>query len=96
MMRVDLEGVERSSHIPKRVYIFDTTLRDGEQTPGVSFTVEEKLLIARQLDRLGVDIIEAGFPITSRGKGVSNPGSGGDVGTMDVALGVARLIREAF
>ncbi|AGL00155.1 2-isopropylmalate synthase [Desulfoscipio gibsoniae] len=50
-----------------RVYIFDTTLRDGEQSPGVSLNVSEKLEIARQLARLGVDIIEAGFPITSQG-----------------------------
>lgn len=50
-----------------RVYIFDTTLRDGEQSPGVSLNVKEKLEIARQLARLGVDIIEAGFPITSPG-----------------------------
>ena len=68
MIKLDLESVEISSYLPRRVYIFDTTLRDGEQTPGVSFTVEEKLLIARQLDRLGVDIIEACFPITSRGE----------------------------
>lgn len=52
----------------RRVYVFDTTLRDGEQTPGVSLTVDEKLQIARQLDRLGVDVIEAGFPITSEGE----------------------------
>jgi isopropylmalate/citramalate/homocitrate synthase-like protein len=52
----------------ERVYVFDTTLRDGEQTPGVSLTPEEKLQIARQLDRLGVDVIEAGFPITSEGE----------------------------
>ncbi|WP_347490085.1 2-isopropylmalate synthase [Desulfoscipio sp. XC116] len=50
-----------------RVYIFDTTLRDGEQSPGVSLNVSEKLEIAKQLARLGVDIIEAGFPITSQG-----------------------------
>ncbi|HBX23632.1 MAG TPA: 2-isopropylmalate synthase [Desulfotomaculum sp.] len=50
-----------------RVYIFDTTLRDGEQSPGVSLNAGEKLEIARQLARLGVDIIEAGFPITSQG-----------------------------
>ena len=48
-----------------RVYIFDTTLRDGEQSPGASLTSDEKLEIARQLVRLGVDIIEAGFPIAS-------------------------------
>jgi 2-isopropylmalate synthase len=52
----------------KRIFILDTTLRDGEQTPGVSLTPENKLQIAKQLDRLGVDIIEAGFPITSKGE----------------------------
>lgn len=51
----------------ERVYIFDTTLRDGEQSPGVSLNVREKLEIAKQLARLGVDIIEAGFPVTSAG-----------------------------
>jgi 2-isopropylmalate synthase len=50
-----------------RVLIFDTTLRDGEQSAGAGMTVEEKLEIARQLDRLGVDVIEAGFPISSPG-----------------------------
>src|SRR5436190_20532496 len=50
-----------------RIYIFDTTLRDGEQSPGASLNVQEKLEIARQLERLGVDIIEAGFPISSPG-----------------------------
>ena len=50
-----------------RVLIFDTTLRDGEQSPGASLNVQEKVDIAHQLARLGVDIIEAGFPITSKG-----------------------------
>lgn len=50
------------------VRIFDTTLRDGEQTPGVSLTPQEKLDIARALDKLGVDVIEGGFPITSNGE----------------------------
>ena len=50
-----------------RVKIFDTTLRDGEQSPGISLNKQEKLEIAHQLARLGVDIIEAGFPITSPG-----------------------------
>ncbi|MRR15409.1 MAG: 2-isopropylmalate synthase [Deltaproteobacteria bacterium] len=49
------------------VYIFDTSLRDGEQSPGNSMNTEEKLLLARQLEKLGVDIIEAGFPIASEG-----------------------------
>jgi len=50
-----------------RIAIFDTTLRDGEQAPGFSMNVEEKLKMARQLERLQVDIIEAGFPIASEG-----------------------------
>ena len=51
----------------QRVYIFDTTLRDGEQSPGVSLSIGEKVQIAGQLAKLGVDVIEAGFPITSIG-----------------------------
>jgi 2-isopropylmalate synthase len=50
-----------------RVWIFDTTLRDGEQSPGCSMTVPEKLKIAHMLVELGVDILEAGFPIASDG-----------------------------
>src|ERR1700692_4078410 len=52
---------------PARVTVFDTTLRDGEQSPGCSMNVQEKLRLAHQLDRLGVDVIEAGFPIASDG-----------------------------
>ncbi len=51
----------------ERVYIFDTTLRDGEQSPGCSMNLAEKVRLARQLEALGVDIIEAGFPIASEG-----------------------------
>ena len=47
----------------KNILIFDTTLRDGEQSPGASLTVNEKIIIAEQLSKLGVDVIEAGFPI---------------------------------
>jgi 2-isopropylmalate synthase len=54
-------------HEPDRVLIFDTTLRDGEQSPGISLNTAEKLEIAHQLARLGVDVIEAGFPIASPG-----------------------------
>jgi 2-isopropylmalate synthase len=50
-----------------RLIIFDTTLRDGEQAPGFSMRIDEKLKMARQLTALGVDIIEAGFPIASEG-----------------------------
>jgi 2-isopropylmalate synthase len=52
---------------PNRVAIFDTTLRDGEQSPGCSMNLKEKVRLARQLESLGVDIIEAGFPIASEG-----------------------------
>jgi len=55
-------GMER-----QRIKVFDTTLRDGEQSPGCSMNVQEKLRLAHQLDRLGVDVIEAGFPIASEG-----------------------------
>jgi 2-isopropylmalate synthase len=54
-------------HDPNRVLIFDTTLRDGEQSPGCSMTQSEKLRVAKALAELGVDVIEAGFPIASRG-----------------------------
>ena len=53
--------------MPEKLFIFDTTLRDGEQSPGCSMNLAEKLEMARQLDRLNVDILEAGFPIASQG-----------------------------
>ena len=75
------------------VRIFDTTLRDGEQTPGVSLTIEDKLEIARQLDRLGVDVIEAGSPMSSEGekkavKEIAKAGLKAEV------CGLARAIRD--
>ncbi|MNJ87523.1 2-isopropylmalate synthase [compost metagenome] len=54
-------------HDPNRVYVFDTTLRDGEQVPGCQLTTPEKIEIAKELEALGVDVIEAGFPISSPG-----------------------------
>ena len=57
-----------SMNLPEKVILFDTTLRDGEQMPGVTYTVDEKIMIARQLDELRVPKIEAGFPITSPGE----------------------------
>src|SRR5437870_7117615 len=53
--------------MPDQVLILDTTLRDGEQSPGVAFNINDKIEIATQLQKLGVDIIEAGFPATSPG-----------------------------
>ncbi len=60
-----VDDVRSTMKLPEKVFIFDTTLRDGEQTPGVSLNGSEKLHIAEQLDKLGVAIIEAGFPINS-------------------------------
>ena len=53
--------------VRRGVKIFDTTLRDGEQSPGCSMNIQEKLEVARRLEKLGVDIIEAGFPASSPG-----------------------------
>jgi 2-isopropylmalate synthase len=60
-------GFQGGTPLPDRVYIFDTTLRDGEQSPGCSMNVPEKLRMAAKLVELGVDILEAGFPIASQG-----------------------------
>lgn len=59
------EFVREACREPNRVWVFDTTLRDGEQSPGASLTTPEKVEIARSLEALGVDIVEAGFPISS-------------------------------
>ena len=78
-----------------RVRIFDTTLRDGEQSPGASLTEDEKLTIAQQLARLGVDIIEAGFPAASEGDHRSVRRIAREVGREDgpVIAGLARACR---
>jgi D-citramalate synthase len=61
-------GIALSASFPKKIRIFDTTLRDGEQTPGVSLTPEKKLRIAESLDKIGVDALEAGFAAASEGE----------------------------
>lgn len=78
------------------VLIFDTTLRDGEQSPGATLNADEKLAIARQLARLGVDIIEAGFPFASPGDFDAVQRIAGDVGTPDgpVICGLARATTQ--
>jgi len=78
------------------VRIFDTTLRDGEQAPGCTMSLEEKLEIARQLHRLGVDIIEAGFPAASPGDWAAVHQIAKEVGTSDgpVIAALARAIKE--
>ena len=66
----------------ERLLVFDTTLRDGEQSPGASMTTEEKIRIARQLEKMHVDVIEAGFPAASPGD-------------FDAVQAIARQIRES-
>ncbi len=80
---------------PGRVLIFDTTLRDGEQSPGASLNLEEKLAIAQQLARLGVDIIEAGFPFASQGDFEAVQKIADNVGGEDgpIICGLARASR---
>ncbi|MEO0541569.1 MAG: 2-isopropylmalate synthase [Cyanobacteria bacterium P01_A01_bin.105] len=81
---------------PDRVLIFDTTLRDGEQSPGATMNVEEKLTVARQLARLGVDIIEAGFPFASPGDFDAVNRIAAEVGTPDgpTICGLARATQR--
>ncbi len=62
-----MDKIRGTLNLPDKAYFFDTTLRDGEQTPGISFTHEEKLTIAQNLSEMGIDIIEAGFPVISKG-----------------------------
>ena len=85
--------IQETYHLPESVGIFDTTLRDGEQTPGVSITHDEKLCIAGQLDKLGVRVIEAGFPANSKAeehtvKEISGIGFRSDI------CGLSRVIKE--
>lgn len=63
-----IETVKKNMKLPKTVRILDTTLRDGEQTPGVALTVDEKIRIAKRLDSLGVDTMEVAFPVSSPGE----------------------------
>src|SRR5690349_17267138 len=73
------------------IRIFDTTLRDGEQSPGGSLNLQEKLEIARNLEAMGVDVIEAGFPITSQGDFDSVRAIAGEMKRATVA-GLARCV----
>ena len=63
MRQVAFFGDKNSS--AKKISVFDTTLRDGEQTPGVSFTLDQKIEIAKAVSGMGVSVIEAGFPASS-------------------------------
>ena len=68
-MTTDIDILKMENmNLAEKIYIFDTTLRDGEQTPGVALTVDEKIQIAQKLNNLGVDKIEVGFPASSKGE----------------------------
>jgi 2-isopropylmalate synthase len=77
----------------ERVIIFDTTLRDGEQSPGASMNVPEKMRLATQLEKLGVDVIEAGFPAASDGDYEAVSAIAGKLERTEVA-GLARTSKE--
>ena len=82
-----------SAPLPGRVLIFDTTLRDGEQSPGCSMNLEEKLKVAHALEEMGVDVIEAGFPIASNGDFEAVTAVAGALTRATVA-GLARAARK--
>ena len=76
-------AIFRKIPMSDRLIIFDTTLRDGEQSPGASMTRDEKLRIAKQLERLKVDVIEAGFAASSNGD-------------FDAVKAIAQHVKDAF
>ena len=76
----------------RKIYVFDTTLRDGEQSPGASMNADEKIIITRQLLRLNVDVIEAGFPISSPGDFESVRRVSREVGDNAVVCALSRAI----
>lgn len=76
----------------RKIDIFDTTLRDGEQSPGASMNTEEKLIVAQQLLRMHVDVIEAGFPISSPGDFRSVQEIGRLAGDDAVVVGLTRAV----
>ena len=78
----------------RKIHIFDTTLRDGEQSPGASMNTQEKLVVTRQLLRLGVDVIEAGFPISSPGDFKSVQQIAAEVGDRAVVCGLTRAVEK--
>src|SRR5512139_2347972 len=77
----------------RKITIFDTTLRDGEQVPGAKLNAKQKLEIARQLERLGVDVIEAGFPCSSPGDAAAVKLVAQEV-RGPVIAGLARAVKE--
>ena len=88
-----MDIVRKDMNLPKKAYFFDTTLRDGEQTPGISFTLNEKRLIAQSLNDVGIDVIEAGFPVISAGDFEACKTVAG-MGLKSEVIGLARLTKK--
>ena len=80
-------------NLPDKIYIFDTTLRDGEQTPGVALTTDEKIQIAQKLNNLGVDKIEVGFPASSHGE-IESAKRISEMDLDSTLVGLARSLKE--
>ena len=80
-------------NLSDKIYIFDTTLRDGEQTPGVALTVDEKIQIATKLNNLGVDKIEVGFPASSKGE-IESAKQIKSLGLKSTVVGLSRSLRK--
>lgn len=90
----DIEKLKSESmNLSDKIYIFDTTLRDGEQTPGVALTVDEKIQIATKLNNLGVDKIEVGFPASSKGE-IESAKQINALGLKSTLVGLSRSLRK--
>ena len=93
-MMQDIEKLKSESmNLSDKIYIFDTTLRDGEQTPGVALTVYEKIQIATKLNNLGVDKIEVGFPASSKGE-IESAKQIKSLGLKSTLVGLSRSLRK--
>ena len=91
MENFDIQKIE-GRNFQDKIYIFDTTLRDGEQTPGVALTVDEKIQIAKKLNNLGVDKIEVGFPASSKGE-IESAKKISSLGLDSTVVGLARTLK---
>ncbi|MDR1820301.1 MAG: 2-isopropylmalate synthase [Methanobrevibacter sp.] len=88
-----IEKAKKTMKLPKDIKILDTTLRDGEQAPGVAFTVDEKIQMAQKLDQIGINTIEVGFPRVSDGEKVSARAIK-DLGLNANICGLSRVLKE--
>ena len=93
MFAINMEDTKKELNIADKINIFDTTLRDGEQAPGVALTVDEKIKIAQILDDLGVDTIEMGFPAVSEGE-MESAKTIMDLGLNANVSGLARILES--